>query len=92
VTFHWKNGGQGEGVIRDISAAGCAIDTRALVPVGALLLLQMSPEGEPPIDVDVGEARAQRGGFVGVRFVKIADMHAERLRGLILRLVAARHG
>jgi PilZ domain-containing protein len=92
VTFHWKNGGQGEGTVRDISAAGCAIETRVIVPVGALLLLQMSPEGGPPIDVDVGEARAQRGGFVGVRFVKIADTHAESLRGMILRLAAARHG
>jgi hypothetical protein len=92
VTFHWKNGDQGEGMIRDISVAGCAIETKAAVPVGALLLIQMSPEGEPPIDVDVSEVRARRGGFVGVRFVKVAEAHGERLRGMITRLLAARQG
>ena len=92
VTFHWKDDGQGEGMIRDISAAGCGIESKAPVPVGALLLIQMSPEGEPPIDVDVGEVRARRGGVVGVRFVKVAEAHAERLRGLIVRLAAARQG
>ena len=92
VTFHWKNGGQGDGMVRDVSAAGCAIETKATVPVGALLELQMSLEGEPPIDVEVGEVRVRQGVFMGVRFVKIADTHAERLRGLILRLVAAHQG
>ena len=92
VIFHWNDGGQGEGTVRDISAAGCAIETAAAVPVGALLLIQMSPEGEPPIDVDVGEVRSRSTGRMGVRFVRIADLHAERLRGLVQRLIAARQG
>ena len=92
VTFHWKNGGQGDGMVRDVSAAGCAIETKATVPVGALVQLQMSPESEPPLDVEVGEVRVRQGIFMGVRFVKVADADAEHLRKLIVRLVASNQG
>lgn len=92
VTFNWKDGGQGDGLVRDISAAGCAIETRAGVSAGALLLLQISPEGEPTIDVDVGEVRVRHGVFMGVRFVKMSEAHAERLRRMIVHLVAANQG
>jgi c-di-GMP-binding flagellar brake protein YcgR len=92
VTFNWKDGGQGNGMVRDISAAGCAIETKAGVSAGALLLLQISPEGEPPIDVDVGEVRVRHGVLMGVRFVKVSEAHAERLRGMIMRLVVASQG
>lgn len=90
VVFHWKDGGQGQGTIRDISAAGCAVETDAAVPVGALVLLQIAPPGEPPIDVDVGEVRSRRARRVGVRFVRVAPDHAERLRQVLQRLIAAR--
>jgi hypothetical protein len=91
VVFHWKDGGQGQGTIRDISAVGCAVDTDAVVPVGALLTLQMAPSGEPPIDVDVGEVRSRHARRIGVRFVRVAPTHAERLRQLLQGLIADRH-
>jgi PilZ domain len=89
VTFHWRDGGHGTGVIRDLSAAGCAVETDAPTPVGTLLLLQLAPEGEPPVDVDVGEVRSRQARRIGVRFVRIAPEHEERLRGLVQRLVHA---
>lgn len=92
VTFHWRDGGQGTGVIRDLSPAGCAVETDAPTPVGALLLLQLAPEGEPPVDVDVGEVRSRQARRLGVRFVRIAPAHAERLRGLVQRLIQAQEG
>ena len=90
VTFHWKDGGQGTGTVRDISAAGCAVETAARVPLGALVLLQMTPPDGPPIDVDVGEVRSQATQRIGVRFVRVAPDHTERLRQLVQRLLAAR--
>ena len=92
VKFEGKDGSPGEGVILDISPAGCAIETAAAVPVGALLLMQIAPEGEPPIEVDVGEVRVRRGARLGVRFVHIAEIHAVRLRGMVHRLIAAHRG
>lgn len=89
VTFHWKDGGQGTGTIRDISTAGCAVETDAPVPVGTIILLQLGPEDTPPIDVDVGEVRSHRTGRIGVRFVRVGSAHAESLRGLVQRLLEA---
>jgi hypothetical protein len=92
VTFHWKDGGQGAGTVRDISTAGCAVETDAAVPVGALVLVRMAPPDSPPIDVDVGEVRSRQARRIGVRFVRVAPEHAERLRQLIQHLIAARSG
>jgi c-di-GMP-binding flagellar brake protein YcgR len=92
VVFHWKDGGQGQGTICDISAAGCGAETDAAVPVGTLVLLQMSPEGEPPIDVDVGEVRSRQARRIGVRFVRVGPAHEERLRQMIQRLIATPRG
>jgi hypothetical protein len=89
VTFHWKDGGAGSGTIRDISTAGCAVETDAPVSVGTLLLLQLTPEGEPPIDVDVGEVRSRQARRLGVRFVRVGPAHADGLRGLVQRLIEA---
>jgi hypothetical protein len=89
VTFHWRDGGQGKGVIRDISSGGCAVETDAAPPVGALLLLQLAPPGEPPVDVDVGEVRSRRARRIGVRFVRVTPAHEKQLRGLVQRLLGA---
>ena len=89
ATFHWKDGGQGTGVVRDISVAGCAVETGAAVPLGALILLQMTPADGPPIDVDVAEVRSRASRRIGVRFARVAPDHAERVRQLMQRLVRA---
>ncbi len=92
VTFHWKDGGQGGGTVRDLAVAGCAIETDVAVPLGALILLQMTPPDGPPIDVDVGEVRSRRSSRLGVRFARVAPEQGERIRQLIQRLGAARQG
>jgi len=90
VTIHWKDGGQGQGRVRDISMAGCGIETDAAVPMGALVLLQLEPDGGPPIDIDVGEVRSRQPRRIGVRFTRIAPTHAERLRQIIQQLISTR--
>lgn len=90
VTIHWKDGGQGQGTVRDISVMGCGIETEAVVPVGALVLLQLEPGGEPPIDIDVGEVRSRQPRRIGVRFARVAPTHSERIRQIVQRLLAAR--
>jgi PilZ domain len=90
VTIHWKDGGQGQGTVRDISVMGCGIETEAVVPMGALVLLQLEPEGEPPIDIDVGEVRSRQPRRIGVRFARVAPTHSERIRQIVQRLLAAR--
>jgi hypothetical protein len=90
VTIHWKDGGQGQGIVRDISTMGCGIETEAEVPMGALVLLQLEPEGEPPIDIDVGEVRSRQSRRIGVRFARVAPTHSERVRQIVQRLIATR--
>lgn len=90
VTIHWKDGGQGQGTVRDISVTGCGIETDAAVAMGALVLLQLAPEGEPPIDIDVGEVRSRQTRRIGVRFARVAPTHTERVRQIVQRLIAAR--
>ncbi len=90
VTIHWKDGGQGEGTVRDISVTGCGIETEAAVPIGALVLLQLEPQGEPPIDIDVAEIRSRQPRRIGVRFARVAPTHAERIRQIVQRLITAR--
>lgn len=90
VTIHWKDGGQGRGTVRDISVTGCGIETEAPVPMGALVLLQLEPEGEPPIDIDVGEVRSRQSRRIGVRFSRVAPTHVERVRQIVQRLIDAR--
>ena len=91
VTIHWKDGGQGQGTVRDLSVSGCGIETEAAVPVGALVLLQLEPEGEPPIDIDVGEVRSRQTRRIGVRFSRVAPTHAERVRQIVQRLMTTRN-
>ncbi len=90
VTIHWKDGGQGQGTVRDISVTGCGIETEAAVPIGALVLLQLEPQGEPPIDIDVAEIRSRQRRRIGVRFARVAPTHAERIRQIVQRLITAR--
>lgn len=90
ATIHWTEGGQGQGIVRDISVSGCGIETEAAVPVGALVLLQLEPEGEPPIDIDVAEVRSRQARRIGVRFARVAPTHAERVRQIVQRLMTAR--
>ena len=90
VTIHWKDGGQGQGTVRDLSVTGCGIETEAPVPMGALVLLQLEPAGEPPIDIDVGEVRSRQPRRIGIRFVRVAPTHAERVRLIVQRLLDTR--
>lgn len=90
VTIHWKDGGQGQGTVRDLSVTGCGIETEAPVPMGALVLLQLEPAGEPPIDIDVGEVRSRQPRRIGVRFVRVAPTHTERVRQIVQRLIDTR--
>lgn len=90
VTIHWKDGGLGQGTVRDISVTGCGIETEAAVPIGALVLLQLEPQGEPPIDIDVAEVRSRQPRRIGVRFARVAPAHAERIRQIVQRLITAR--
>jgi len=90
VTIHWQDGGQGQGTVRDLSVTGCGIETEAPVPMGALVLLQLEPAGEPPIDIDVGEVRSRQSRRIGVRFVRVAPTHTERVRQIVQRLIDTR--
>jgi len=60
------------------------------VPMGALVLLQLEPAGEPPIDIDVGEVRSRQPRRIGVRFVRVAPTHTERVRQIVQRLIDTR--
>lgn len=79
----------GQGKVLDLSVAGCTLETDSPVPVGELLHLELAPEGEAPVVVDVAECRSVRASRLGLKFVKIQNIHEERLRQLVLGLLLA---
>ena len=74
----WQ-GRQTEGTVRDLSVAGCWLETDAPIPIGELPRLTLEPENEAPIHVEVAEVRAVGAGRLGLRFVRVEPVHRERL-------------
>ena len=68
---------------------GCGIETEAVVPMGALVLLQLEPEGSP-IDIDVGEVRSRQPRRIGVASLGSRRPIRREFARSIQRLLAAR--
>ncbi|MBI1960067.1 MAG: PilZ domain-containing protein [Candidatus Rokubacteria bacterium] len=84
----WQ-GRQSQATVRDLSVAGCWLETDAPVPIGELVRLSLEPEDEAPIEVEVGEVRSAGAGRLGIRFVRVDPVHRERLCQTVADLLAA---
>jgi len=86
--IRWKDHAQ-DGAVRNFSAAGCRIEVDAPLATGDVVQVELRPENELPIAVDVAEVRAVRPGALGLRFVTFHPGHEDRLQDLVVKLSVA---
>jgi len=82
-------GVSGQGLIVDISIAGCSFHTEAQLVEGNILRMGLQVSNEtPPVNVEAAIVRSIRSGRAGVEFLQFENGERERLqhfiRGLIL--------
>ena len=84
-------GPEQEGVVTDVSIAGCSLETEHPIVEGDLVELHLRVgEGEPPIVVDAAVVRYAGPWRVGLEFLRMQEEAKERLRDLVHRLYRAR--
>jgi hypothetical protein len=83
--IRWKDRAE-NGAVRNFSAAGCKVEVDVPFADGDLVQIELLPENELPIAVDVAEVRTARPGALGLRFVTFQPGHAERLQDLVVKL------
>lgn len=71
----------GEGRLLDLSSEGCRIETAEELPVNTYLSLRlMISPNDLPILVDLAAVRWVRGTNLGVHFLAVQPLQAQRLR------------
>lgn len=76
--------GAGEGVLLDLSPAGCRMRSDIALNEGAYLALQISVAQEPtPLAVEVSVVRWCKDGHVGVEFLRYSQGDRERVTSLV---------
>jgi hypothetical protein len=89
-TTLWVRNRQREGRLRDLSIAGCTIETDEPIQPGDTLQLQLAPGGgERPVTIDVAVVRSVQTGRAGLQFVRVQGDEQERLRHVVRQLMAA---
>lgn len=84
--FAYGSGGWIDGMIVDLSAGGCRIETRARIqPPSYLQLILTASDEDLPISIDLAVVRWVKEGQIGVRFLSLQAEQQKRLRGLLGR-------
>lgn len=84
--FAFGSSGWVEGIIVDLTAEGCRIETRARIQPPSYLQLILTASAEDlPISIDLAVVRWVKEGQVGVRFFSLQTEQQERLRWLLAR-------
>jgi hypothetical protein len=76
--------GAGEGVLLDLSPAGCRMRSDIVLNAGTYLTLQIAVAQEPtPLAVEVSVVRWCKDGNVGVEFLRYSQGDRERVTNLV---------
>ena len=76
-----------EGVVKDISLAGCSVDTRTPLAPGTILQLGIQPPGHRSgITIDAAVVRTSRVGSIGMEFIRFKHDQRDRLKDLVRSL------
>ena len=79
--------GAGEGVLLDLSPAGCRMRSDIALNAGTYLALQIAVAQEPtPLAVEVSVVRWCKDGHVGVEFLRYSQGDRERVTNLVRAL------
>lgn len=75
---------EGNGILMNLSHAGCAIQSSNRVEEGGCMLLHIHPpDGEPPIMIETAEVKWINGQDFGVEFLTVAPEEEERVLELL---------
>jgi len=81
--------GTGEGVLLDLSPAGCKMRSDIVLNAGAYLALQIAISQErTPLAVEVSVVRWCKDGYFGVEFLRYSQGARERVTNLLAALPA----
>ena len=79
--------GTGEGVLLDLSPAGCRMRSDIALNAGAYLALRIAVAQEPtPLAVEVSVVRWCKDGHFGVEFLRYSQGDRERVTNLVAAL------
>ena len=82
--------GAGEGVLLDLSPAGCRMRSNIALNAGTYLTLQIAIAQEPtPLAVEVSVVRWCKDGHFGVEFLRYSQGDRERVTNLVEPLLQA---
>ena len=77
----------GEGVLFDLSPAGCRMRSDIALNAGSYLTLRIAVAQEPtPLAVEVSVVRWCKDGHIGVEFLRYSQGDRERVTDLVLAL------
>lgn len=83
VSFAGEHG-EGEGVLHDLSPAGCGVLSQQKVPVGAFLTVQLHVPGDPEsIKIEVAVVRYTLPDRLGLDFLQITPADQAKLTKLL---------
>ena len=78
--------GTGEGILLDLSPAGCRMRSDIALNAGTYLALQIAVAQEPPLAVEVSVVRWCKDGNFGVEFLRYSQGDRERVTNLVAAL------
>ena len=82
--------GAGEGVLLDLSPAGCRMRSNIVLNAGTYLALRIAVAQEPtPVAVEVSVVRWYKDGNFGVEFLRYSQGDRERVTDLVLGIPPA---
>ena len=81
--------GAGEGILLDLSPAGCRMRSDIALNAGTYLALQIAVAQEPPLAVEVSVVRWCKDGNFGVEFLRYSQGDRERVTNLVAALPPA---
>ena len=90
ATLAWE-GGETEGTVTDLSAAGCSVETPTRIPKETLVGLRLHiAERVPPITIEAAVLRYAGQGMLGFQFLRIQELEKARLRDFVLGVARTR--
>jgi len=83
----------GEGMVNDLSIAGCRLNTETQVSEGHILCLELQPSdtGKTPIVIEAAVVRSVHFSTVGVQFLRVSEKENVRLGRLMWMLLSGFH-
>lgn len=80
---------RGQGVVKDISMAGCSLGTETYLEVGDILHIELQlPNQTDPVDIEAAILRSAYSNHARIEFLRFESSNRERLQHYIRELIS----